>query len=754
LSEFQSRLGLRISLIVWRHLIVAIFRQYLPSAQDPLLAKANKAKGKSPQNGSDSEFEFDSDEDIADRQAGRSLATSERVYARGLDELPGAKQSNRAKYRALSCWLHQFYRLKSAKAYWDNNKQQEREDWMQKRHKLQKINLLTVFQRYFGAQSTFRGQQEAGLDLIRRGYSPILIISGTGSGKSLYFQLLALISDPDSLTVIVVPLIALRQDLINRFHQLGIAATQWDYKKTAFNSRVLLITFESAISYRVLEYAQRQISQKRLDRIYIDECHLILDTSEQFRPKVQQIGKLLALPAQFIYLTATLPPENEQEWFRIAGIRREQTKILREQTTRVNIRYSVINIDHTQLWKTFTQLIQTRSATIHLPDQILVYCTTRLDTIQAGKLIGCPIFHAGIKESEKAVLLKRFTLGEIPILIATSAFGLGIHTPTIRLIVHLHTPRLLRSYSQESGRAGRDGQPAEAVLLRGSPDIYPDIDPNLIRYSTIRTCRRIVLDEVLDGRSDRSECEVNEEKCDLCSRSQAVPEAILEAVPEAILEAVPEAILEAVPEAILEAVPEAIPEAILETRPISPSNMVNIGEQEQQKTQLNYRQNTASSVLIPIELVLKLNRWSEHCPRCLVKREGCDCPRAEISKLAISRAEIRRRLNFARHSGCWECGVPQSICPRWSVIRNGGYQRREGVDCRWPRVLTEFLAYQLQTEDVSFWDWISTLAPRYSIVLNSQEQVLQLLGKKYGAGEIETNQLCRAFWILGPLTEE
>ena len=103
----------------------------------------------------------------------------------------------------------------------------------------------------------FRGQQLDAIELIRKGLSPILIISGTGSGKSLYFQLPALISDSDSLLIIIVPLISLRLDLLNRFNKLGLRAKEWDPNRTALDSRILLITYESALTQRFLAFAQR-----------------------------------------------------------------------------------------------------------------------------------------------------------------------------------------------------------------------------------------------------------------------------------------------------------------------------------------------------------------------------------------------------------------------------------------------------------------------------------------------------------------
>ena len=131
---------------------------------------------------------------------------------------------------------------------------------------------------------------------------------GTGRGKSVFFLLPVLISGPNSLLVIIVPLVSLQIDLFRRCQELQIRVRIWDPKNTAIESQILLITPESAISQRFLEFLGRQKMQNNLDRIFIDECHILLDSTAVFRPKLRALKKLLALEVPIYYLTATLPP--------------------------------------------------------------------------------------------------------------------------------------------------------------------------------------------------------------------------------------------------------------------------------------------------------------------------------------------------------------------------------------------------------------------------------------------------------------
>ena len=388
--EFIAILGLNISLIDWRHILIGIIREHASR-------KISESLSSHPDHGSDSS---QSEEDsITDIQAGHTSFTADRIYARDINELSGQTATKRERFYQLSTWLHRFYLFESTIPDLASSIRSNRLYRYEKWKSWQEIDLLSEFQKVYGFQRSFQSLQESGLKAILSGISPIIIIMGTGMGKSLFFLLPAIINfKTDSLSVLIIPLISLRTDLLSRAKKLGIKAKIWDpITSSSSDIRLLLITPESVFTSTFSDYLHRQIYQKRLDRIYIDECHIILDSTPDYRPKLLQLKELLRYEVQLIYLTATLPPDILSKWYSKAGIRADDAKLLRDKTTRPNIQYTVMthsdkNVSIFEFLRTIIA-IRTIEYEDKKPYQIIVYAGTISLVKKVGTVLNCPIYH-------------------------------------------------------------------------------------------------------------------------------------------------------------------------------------------------------------------------------------------------------------------------------------------------------------------------------------------------------------------------
>jgi superfamily II DNA helicase RecQ len=165
---------------------------------------------------------------------------------------------------------------------------------MQRRWQLRQTEMGQALQRMMGDERyRFRGVQQQAIQAIQHGVSPVVVVMPTGGGKSLLFMLPAWV-EPAGTTVVVVPLIALRGDLTQRCHALGISCVEWESRRPPDDASIVLVTPESALSEDFMTFLNRQRMMQRLDRIVIDECHIVLNQQADFRPEMQQLGRLIS----------------------------------------------------------------------------------------------------------------------------------------------------------------------------------------------------------------------------------------------------------------------------------------------------------------------------------------------------------------------------------------------------------------------------------------------------------------------------
>lgn len=327
--------------------------------------------------------------------------------------------------------------------------------------------------------STFRGEQQAIIEHVTAG-GDALVLMPTGGGKSLCYQLPALLRS--GVTIVVSPLIALMQNQVEALQQLGVKAAFLNSSLDAEQSRHVtsqLIQGELEILYVAPERLLLSGFLAQLEQIEmhtgialfaIDEAHCVSEWGHDFRPEYR---KLTALHTQFpnvprIALTATADAPTRAEI--VERLSLENARQFVASFDRPNIRYRV-----THKLKAREQLEAFLEAE-HANDAGIVYCLSRKKVEETASWLkergwdALP-YHAGLDVSLRTQNQRRFLREEGVIIVATIAFGMGIDKPNVRFVAHLDLPKSMESYYQETGRAGRDGLPANAWMAYGLGDV-------------------------------------------------------------------------------------------------------------------------------------------------------------------------------------------------------------------------------------------------------------------------------------------
>ena len=333
---------------------------------------------------------------------------------------------------------------------------------------------LATLQQIFGYPS-FRGPQEAVIQTVIDG-GDALVLMPTGGGKSLCYQVPALIRP--GCGIVISPLIALMQDQVNAMRELGVRASYLNStldQATAADVECALVEGELDLLY----IAPERLTQNRmLDLLKrceialfaIDEAHCVSQWGHDFRADYLQLS---LLHEQFtnvprIALTATA---DEQTRLEIAArLQLEDAARFVVGFDRPNIRYR-IGLKHNAR----QQLLAFLKAE-HPQDAGIVYCLSRKKTEEIASWLATQGFtalpyHAGLPAEERAAHQSRFLREEAVVMVATIAFGMGIDKPDVRFVAHLDLPKTIEAYYQETGRAGRDGAPANAWMIYGLQDV-------------------------------------------------------------------------------------------------------------------------------------------------------------------------------------------------------------------------------------------------------------------------------------------
>ncbi len=331
-----------------------------------------------------------------------------------------------------------------------------------------------ILQNVFGYES-FRGPQEAIVDTVIAG-NDALVLMPTGGGKSLCYQIPALVREGTA--VVISPLIALMQDQVAALLQSGVRAAYLSSTLTwpeaqAIESQlldgrlqILYVAPERLVTPRMLD----QLSRVHISLFAIDEAHCVSHWGHDFR--VDYLG-LSVLREQFphvprIALTATADPRTRADIARRLSL--EHAEIFLSSFDRPNIFYRIA-----QKQKSLDQL-EAFIRREHSGDAGIVYCLSRnkvektAESLNQRGIKALP-YHAGLPAAVREENQTRFLREESLVMVATIAFGMGIDKPNVRFVAHLDLPKSLESYYQETGRAGRDGLPANAWMVFGIADV-------------------------------------------------------------------------------------------------------------------------------------------------------------------------------------------------------------------------------------------------------------------------------------------
>ncbi len=330
-----------------------------------------------------------------------------------------------------------------------------------------------LLQRVFG-HADFRGPQQAIIEHLASG-NDALVLMPTGGGKSLCYQVPALLRE--GVGIVVSPLIALMQDQVEALRQLGVraeflnstldapTAARIEQELLAGDLDLLYVAPERLLTARFLSLLDRS----RIALFAIDEAHCVSQWGHDFRREYRELTILHERWPQVprIALTATADPPTQVE---IAErLQLDAAHRFVSSFDRPNIRYTVVQKDNGK-----RQLLDFLGS--HRGEAGIVYCLSRRKVEQtadflAGEGFNALPYHAGLDAAVRAHNQRRFLREEGIVMCATIAFGMGIDKPDVRFVAHVDLPKSLEGYYQETGRAGRDGEPAEAWLSYGLGDM-------------------------------------------------------------------------------------------------------------------------------------------------------------------------------------------------------------------------------------------------------------------------------------------
>ncbi|HRO41499.1 MAG TPA: ATP-dependent DNA helicase RecQ [Flavipsychrobacter sp.] len=353
-------------------------------------------------------------------------------------------------------------------------------------------SLEKILKTHWGYAS-FRPLQKEIITSVLEGKDTLALLP-TGGGKSVCYQLPAITQT--GFTLVVSPLIALMQDQVMRLKELDISAACLhagmhfkDVERTLQNAinggyKLLYISPERLHSTLFKHY----ISDFNLNLIAIDEAHCISQWGHDFRPDYLKIGSLKNIfrDVPMLALTATATEEVREDISKQLGFRTFQ--IFKQSFRRNNIFYEIKYSDN-KTGDTVNKLKQ-------INESAIVYCRSRRQTEALAKHlselgIATVCYHAGMEKSRREQAQQKWMSDEVKTIVATTAFGMGIDKPNVRMVIHYDAPEHPEAYYQEAGRAGRDNKPSTAVLLFNHSDLLRLKDSTKIQFPSEAILRQV-----------------------------------------------------------------------------------------------------------------------------------------------------------------------------------------------------------------------------------------------------------------------
>lgn len=390
-----------------------------------------------------------------------------------------------------------------------------------------------ILEKYFGYSDFYPLQEEIITDVFS--HRDVLVLMPTGGGKSLCYQLPAVMQD--GLTIVISPLISLMKDQVDDLRSMGIPAASinstLDYDKTSEiksqlikkHIKLLYVAPERIMIPDFLYFLQ----QLNISLIAVDEAHCISEWGHDFRPEYRRLNLLKAnFPGvPLIALTSTAIPQVQNDI--VDQLSMASAKIYRASLDRKNLFYQ-IRPGKKQIYQHLLQYIKSRPK-----DSGIIYCQSRKSVekiaakLQKDGVLALP-YHAGLSSDVRTKNQEEFIKDNVEVIVATIAFGMGIDKPNIRYVIHCDMPKSIEGYYQETGRAGRDGLKSDCILFFNYSDkikheyFIKQIEDeqyrkiaykkmwDMVNFCTGKKCRRTALLNYFGEGYDTHNCDM----CDVC----------------------------------------------------------------------------------------------------------------------------------------------------------------------------------------------------------------------------------------------